>query len=546
MKILDVAIRSSRAPGLAILCALVAPRETVAESPEAVRPRIEVTESTGLAWHGDPGNGDASRAFFGEFVSRLNTRAEWGAWSVALRLDSSAWGSTPQTGDRLARPGQDVSAAQPLSASTLRGRYEDHLVDPSKGIEKLSLQYRGRMFEATLGDVYAQFGRGLTLSLRKLDELGQDTTLLGGQTIVRTGAFTATLLAGVTNTQNLDPATGRYLNDPRDRIAAGRAEWRWGRAKTGLHVVTGQPATNASALAIKPDRITRTGLTFDAPRLTDRLGLYAEYALRADRLTDEAVPGHATYAAVTLADGPTTWTLEGKDYRRYAVWTASNDPLKATAYMQPPTLERVIMPLSTNSDTTAARLRWDRAFGPKASLTTTFEIGRLAPTADARHRLLDGTLEGRLFGDEGGTHLFGLLSLRDETDVVTGEREERLVSIESDGGKALSDGWSVEAQELVWVRSKPALGEWEEGQAAVALKKASKLALTAGYEFTTLASEQQNRHHFGNVAVLWYLSSASSVRLFAGSQRPGLRCVSGLCRQFPAFNGVRLEFVLRG
>jgi hypothetical protein len=505
-----------------------------------------VTESTGLAWHGDPGNGDPSRAFFGEFVSRLNSRADWGAWSLALRLDSSAWASTPQPGDRLARPGQDLSTAVPLNAAKLRGRYEDHLADPWKGVEKVSLQYRGRMLEATLGDVYAQFGRGLALSLRKLDELGQDTTLLGGQATVRNGRFTGTLLAGVTNTQNLDPATGRYLADPRDRLAAGRVESRLGPVKTGVHLVVGQPATNASVLAKEPDRIARAGITLDAPRLTERLGLYAEYALRADRLTDEAVPGHASYAAATLADGATTWTLEAKDYRRYAVWTSSNDPLKGTAYMQPPTLERVIVPLSTNSDTTAARLRWDRAFGPKASLTTTFEAGRLQPTSDAHHRLLDGTLEGRLFGGDGGSHLFGLLGWRDERSIDTGEREERLVSLESEGAKALGDGWSVEAQELVWLRSKPALGDWSEGQAAVALKRASRFALSAGYEFTTLASEEQNRHHFGNVAALWYLSTASSVRLFVGGQRPGLRCVSGLCRMFPAFNGVRLEFVLRG
>ena len=79
----------------------------------------------------------------------------------------------------------------------------------------------------------------------------------------------------------------------------------------------------------------------------------------------------------------------------------------------------------------------------------------------------------------------------------------------------------------------------------LALRWASKLVLSAGYEFTTNPGERQNRHDFFNGSVLWNITTATSVMVFAGGMRPGLRCVSGVCRNFPAFQGVRLEVVVR-
>jgi hypothetical protein len=35
------------------------------------------------------------------------------------------------------------------------------------------------------------------------------------------------------------------------------------------------------------------------------------------------------------------------------------------------------------------------------------------------------------------------------------------------------------------------------------------------------------------------------VRAVAGSQRGGIKCVAGICREYPAFTGVRAEVVTR-
>jgi len=50
--------------------------------------------------------------------------------------------------------------------------------------EKVVLEYSGRSVEIKLGDFYISIGRGMVLSLRKLDELGIDTTLQGGRFVL--------------------------------------------------------------------------------------------------------------------------------------------------------------------------------------------------------------------------------------------------------------------------------------------------------------------------------------------------------------------------
>jgi hypothetical protein len=44
----------------------------------------------------------------------------------------------------------------------------------------------------------------------------------------------------------------------------------------------------------------------------------------------------------------------------------------------------------------------------------------------------------------------------------------------------------------------------------------------------------------------WEPTDAITLRSTVGSQRGGLKCVAGVCRDFPEFSGARLEIVGRG
>ena len=63
--------------------------------------------------------------------------------------------------------------------------------------------------DVTAGDSYVQFGRGLVLSMRKVDELGVDTTLFGAKASYEKDPFGVTVIAGLANPARVDEPTGR-------------------------------------------------------------------------------------------------------------------------------------------------------------------------------------------------------------------------------------------------------------------------------------------------------------------------------------------------
>jgi hypothetical protein len=44
---------------------------------------------------------------------------------------------------------------------------------------------------------------------------------------------------------------------------------------------------------------------------------------------------------------------------------------------------------------------------------------------------------------------------------------------------------------------------------------------------------------------VYRFTQKSNIKVLVGEQRGGLKCVSGVCRVFPAFEGARAELTLR-
>src|SRR5260370_8451955 len=85
------------------------------------------------------------------------------------------------------------------------------------------MTYNSRSLEVTAGDAYTQFGRGLTLSMRKVDELGIDTTVRGARIRLQEDPFALVALAGFANPSRVDDATGRVLFPTRDLALGDRS-----------------------------------------------------------------------------------------------------------------------------------------------------------------------------------------------------------------------------------------------------------------------------------------------------------------------------------
>lgn len=182
-----------------------------------------------------------------------------------------------------------------------------------------------------LGDSYVVFGRGLALSLRKVDILGIDTTLRGANvTWDPGGRFFLNVVGGTTNPQNLDPTTLQLHADPHDLVAGARIGTRlgeWDDVTLAAHVVRvwfDDEFTPSPSVPPEPgDPVTALvyGYTVEAPALADgRLSLYGEANAMiregVDRL-DLRLTGRAVYGAAQLQLDQWSWLVEWKDYRSF-------------------------------------------------------------------------------------------------------------------------------------------------------------------------------------------------------------------------------------
>ncbi len=233
---------------------------------------LDVTSTSIGAFHAPNGNTTGCDDDYGELLERLNINASWGQWVAGVRLDGSLYPDPPKSTD-----GQATLMGLPCHTVELTDRYVNSIIP-----EKVWLGWQGRNIEITLGDSYVSFGRGLTLALRKTDQLGLDTSERGVRVKIDAERVSAILVAGVTNINNIDEATGRFANDPNDVVFGASV---LGEIVDGIKIggnvaetmfrqpTSGTPIPGAPQYG---ERWLNAGPMFDAPRLTKWLGVYIE------------------------------------------------------------------------------------------------------------------------------------------------------------------------------------------------------------------------------------------------------------------------------
>jgi hypothetical protein len=524
--------------------------------------RVGIVESLNAAYHGDLGpglrtetdiNGMATNSpRFVDIQSRLNIDIGWRRFRAFTRFDTAAYPDRPA-----GACGPDAST--PLS---LRSRF---CQNPFY-IEKWGIEYSSRAFDAVIGDYYVSFGRGLVLSIRKVDELGIDTTLRGGKLVYHQDRVAAALVLGVTNMQNVDEATGRTIADyppentflrpvaaPRDFIGGARAEYRFlDRVNVGVHEVGGIQAINATAGAhARNDSFLMYGGTIDSPHALKWLGVYFEGAGQTTSASDVRHSGYALYGAINGYFGPLTLQIEIKDYVQYQPWKASVPggyvEFLPVQYLQPPTAERVLTELQAPLfDVRGARARADLRVRDWLLLYASYAYFEDDSQPTAPLSFHDPYAGAEIRWNRGQSHFFPSGGYRLEWDRAMHAEHQHIGHVEWDGTQTLPRGLSIETQGFVLIRNEPVLmvPPWTEGNAYLALKWTPYLVGTVGYEWTTLQSSSRTHHYFSG-ALQWNITTASSLRIFVGGTRGGLKCISGVCRVFPPFSGARIELVVR-
>jgi hypothetical protein len=500
---------------------------------------ISVTSTTDANWHGDNENNNTSKDDnYYELLERLNISGNHGPWFFGQRVDAAYFFSPPLDS-------------------------EVQYAGQKEVVERVWLGFRDRGLDVTLGDSYAMFGRGLALSLRKVDEFGVDTTLRGGKLIWRAGDLSSTWVVGATNINNIDQITGTRADDPLDLIGGGQIQARVAdRFTLGMHaafVSFREPLATLARIMKRDDyedRWVTPGVSFDAPRLTDYVGLYLEGVAqrRSHALNGEeaAGRGYGAYGLLTVYLGKTTVLVEGKAYgdlRRPRPY------IKATVfdtvdYASPPTLERVAQVVKHEQrDIEGGRVRIDHTFSPALIVYGSYAFFRdrqdYTPTIEGA-TIHDPYLGVETRWNEARSRAIlsgGARIVRAEGTSTTFLRDEH---VEVDLVQSLTEQLSLELHGQHLERkdtNDPAAKEWREGSVQLGVRLRPHIAVAGAYDYIT--RDDGNRHDALSGNVSYDFTEASSLRFFYGAERGGLKCVIGVCRVIPPFEGARVALTVR-
>jgi hypothetical protein len=554
---------------------------------------LDFTEDAAVDYHFTHGNGNTTPApppgvfnqnydptsdnYF-DWINRFETQFSMGPWHADLRFDSALFANTLQVSNTQTQEGAYL-------AKLLQNRYIDNFE-----LEKISASYVSPHLEATLGDFYLNYGRGMVVSLRKIDALGVDTTLRGGTVTARGGGFSVGVAGGITNVVNTDPSLGGVAPDPEDPIVAGRLEYRlpqifavgvdgalmWQNLGTlNQEGVTG--GVGATAPQIRSSPISPLGFgsvestvfpasqdqarvftqnysaTLELPNLWGHGSAYAEYAHQFQNDGNIQSEGNALYAGVNAYLGDFTLQAEYKDYAYFNAPTFSSLPSLAfpafhqqDVYNNPPNLEEIWQEEDLTTRILGPRLRVDwqisEHFKPYATFLYFIDADNAYDIYAASGGLDANWQQHRSHIAFSGGYRRQVYNSNSESD---GQLYKTEFWFQYDVIQAVSARYALELDGLHRTHRDYGFSSyqiWNQGYAYLSLRH-SRFSASAGIEYYNQFADIQP--WLPNVSGSFNINQNLLVRAFVGGREAGLRCINGVCRLYPAFNGATVELVAR-
>lgn len=360
-----------------------------------------------------------------------------------------------------------------------------------------------------------------------------------------------------------------------DRIAAGQVELGGRDFKLGTQgsALFRGPALNEDVVR-GAERVVTLSQSVELPRLAEDLSVYAELAFQHLQQRADAArldPGYGLYASASYTPRDLALTLEGRHYRRLFPLSANVKLSRARefsslAYNQVPTTELEDNDTEfegMNTCVSGARLQGDvtlrrgvRALGAAAHYLTYAETAGNEACAIVEQRLnrvYDASSGFALDSRDRSRHLQLVIGAR----IDQAERE----LIRADGSRShlfYTEGYLRHELELPLAgdfslnltghhrRRAQAEGgpgvPWLEGQEVLGIDWAEHSSLGLGAEYDTRPGVPDT---YFNVELSHRPTPSSRVALFAGQRRGAQRCVGGICRLYPPFEGARLDVSVR-
>ena len=438
--------------------------------------------------------------------------------------------------------------------------------------EKIFFEVKQPAWTFDLGDFTVLFGRGLTLSVVKREQFGENTTIQGGSFELTLPNINSRWVLGTVNQDNV-------LRYEPSRAKTKEPGWEVRDQIFGASLSAGHPSfvfagvNYASAyMPVKPedpnkefesaDNADLLSFMLQAPNIAGHGSFYSEYCWynRIDRMLGippDYSEGRGAYAALNLNFKPITLSLEAKDYYHFDF-----------PYHEPPNLEydrATFLHMPTVDDVTGEKARLDVIVpGPNTDIYAAYHYEsthREDPIDLKEHYDTKNRVDSirHLYGGVEQTfnnlaHLF-----------ISGGRR---LSLEPEGAWSHGEiSWAVPVEDVheigmdLGVKYFEGAGleqgtHFDSYRADLNYMWSPYLGVTLGYEFSkeplssfttgsAAANNQTNRPNFYRTEFKIKPEDWIEINLTAGRLKGGLVCSGGVCREVPPFEGVKAETVLR-
>lgn len=435
------------------------------------------------------------------------------------------------------------------------------------GLEKLWLGGRQGGVDWTLGDSYAAFGRGYALNVVKNTDIDLDTSLRGAQLGVSAGAFELRLVEATTNPQQvrLENPNVAMVPDRAHAVHGVRADV-YGRVHAGVHATAFQfapgidPTGDTFAAYGEPVAAGIVGATLEASSVGPLdLGAEVDAFLHDPSLAERT--GYAAYVSASAYPGVAIVLVEAKVARDTehvnTVTAVDGYELSTGPSME---YERAITEDSSaavnSNDIKGGRVRVDANVGKGGAIVTPFVSLAAFRDDDLGGVHFNSTPETIAHAVGGAMVIVGefhalfnggyRVDLRD--GAPAGNPGDTTAHADAAVTVPLAHGLSVELAPSVLAY------HWGENpiQQADYLDASGTLALKVGVPWAFIAyadySDNPLIDSTGNVSdtvyaageVQWMPTTSTTLKLFYGAYRAGIRCAGGQCRSLPGFDGARL------
>jgi len=449
----------------------------------------------------------------------------------------------------------------------IRDKHDDNLSDYR--LEKVSLT--GHLYNQSyvIGDFHITQGKGIALSINKEDDLGIDTTLQGLNLDLRYKFISLDLFAGFVNNTNLDIDDNTLFEDKRDVIHGATLSFN---LLDSIILSTNYNITMFKEPSFNDDnpepenykqhiiQILGGNITYNY-KSSFKLYLESDYLIDNFYNEDRRLESpYALYASMYYSYKKFVLTQEFKRYKDFRIgfgsdignteWVYARDSI---FYNNPATLEREgerVRDVADDIWGTRTNIRYNLSKNIKPYMNYLYSMSYSHNDRRAHHFYIGN----EYFFNELKSKIDLSLSLRLEKDTIYNEASksdttDNYYGTEFDSTFYMTPYLSLDFKGHYHIMEKSLINQDKtdsfddiELQTSVTLFK--DLFISYMYNRYTFSEEVGEKHNYHSIDAKYRVLNESYIRFFYGSIRGGTKCIGGVCKNYPPFNGFKAEVLV--